>query len=288
LKNTADAPIIAYGLSGKSKFDKTLNASGQTVWTIPFPMDFTGHAQMPRLEYLELKAGSLSSMLDFVARIQKDVEAALPEMQLKSATQRTGSGYEAQVEKQGIIDKIESIRETQFDATEDILQMALVADDVGGEVLPFGKGLEMLEDARAKYDLTIWADSVLPKSRAEESQIESVSLADGVITMRDARLQRGLSYSQVLEVEKQEEVEFNQMLERERKWLELHAEFGVSAPPMPKNAGNGNVIGNQSGNIRATKPTSAGTPGGNPANTSGNRTQGQPMTAPNGSAKNTR
>jgi hypothetical protein len=284
LKNTADAPLIAYGVAKGTKFEKTLNASGQTVWTIPSVLDFTGHQVQPHLEYLELKAGSLASMLDFVARIQKDVELALPEMQLKGGGQRTGSGYEAQVEMQGIIDKIEAIRETHFGAAEDILQMALVADDAGDRMLTADEGLRLLEEARDRYDLTIWADDVLPKSRTEESQIESVSLADGVITMRDARLARGLSYSQVLEVEKQEEVEFKQMLDRQRQWLELHAKYGVQAPTMPTSAGNGNMIGSGVGNVRATKPTSGGKPGGNAGITAGNnRTQVQPNTAPNGS-----
>jgi hypothetical protein len=284
LKNTADAPLVVYGVSKGTKFEKTLNASGQTVWIIPAVLDFTGHQVQPHMEYVELKAGSLASMLEFVEKVKQDVKAALPEMQLMTTGQRTGSGYEDQVEKQGVVSKLDAARESQFGGTEDILQMALVADDVGDRSLGADEGLRLLEEARDRYDLTIWAESVLPKSRSEESQTESVSLADGVITMRDARLARGWSYTKVLEVEKQEEVEFKQMLDRQRQWLELHAKYGVQAPTMPTSAGNGNMIGSGVGNVRATKPTSGGKPGGNAGITTGNnRTQGQPNTAPNGS-----
>jgi hypothetical protein len=143
VKMHADPMLLAYGIKPPdatdptSQWTKSLTGDGTTVYHIPMPASFGINVTQapPRLEYLEWRAGNAGSLLEFLRMISQDCERMVPEMKLYQAAQRSGSGYEASVDNQPVVDKIEEIRDVQFDAAEDALQLALVADDVAGDTL---------------------------------------------------------------------------------------------------------------------------------------------------------
>ncbi len=257
LKMHADPVLIAYGFNSNAKFEKVLNPDGSTVWYVPFPVQFTGvpNPNQPKLEFLTWDGESIAPMVEFTEKIVEKAAAVLPESLYQAKSQRQGSGYEASLDMQPLVDKIEGIREPHFGAAERTIQIALVADDVGGLDVTTEEMLDRLDEARSEYDLFIWSEPVLPRDRATDSQIRSVDLADGVISERTARLERGMTYIEADEEEAQLEIEFQRKLDQARKMAEITGKFEIQT------AGRNGNNGTQKGaGGRPTPPTKQGQP----------------------------
>jgi hypothetical protein len=256
----------------KSALEKMLAANGASWWFVPPAINYGTNTQAPQpdFRFIEPQFSSAPSLLQYVNKVTSDAEAAMPEAGYKRAEDRAGSGYEARLDMMPMEDKALAFRGTHYAALEDALQMALVADDVskeGGRVSP-DEVRERIEAAREKYDMTIYADPVIPRDRSTESQIISSKYADGLITKRKARLLDGLTYRQVLDEEAQEKREFTEMMRMQREWLEMHAQMGMKAPAMPQgSAGRGMTAG--------TRPTAQTQPGQG-ISAANSRTAGQP------------
>lgn len=266
LKMHADPPLVAFNINPNSKFEKVLNSDGSTVWYLPMPPMFgQTNALQPKLEYLEWKGSSAGPLLDFIKMAHSAVRAALPESlyqtgQGDSSGGEGGSGYERQLRLQPLVDKIEEIREGEFASTEAALQLAFVADDAGakGEQLDPEEALERIEAAKQEYDLFIWSEPVLPRDRATEEQITSTALANKVISRREARLNRGMTYIEADEMEKQVEDDFQTELEHAKALAEVEAEVAARFAPKPAVGQNMGIRpkGSQKGaGGRATSPT---------------------------------
>lgn len=272
LKIYADPQLVFLNIK-KSSLEKALKADGTTPWFINPAINFgtSQQAPQPSIQFVEPDFQAASTLLQYVERVAGDAEAAMPEAAYKRAESRSGSGYEARLDLMPMEDKVNSFRQNDYDALEDALQMALVADDVakeGGLISP-DSVRERIEEARDKYDLYMYADPVIPRDRSTESQIVASSLADGIISKRTARLRTGMTYKQIEDEEAQEKAEFREMMQRQREWLQMHAEMGMKAPAMPAGGAAGR------GQTTAARPTVQTQPGQGLAS-AGSRQEGQP------------
>lgn len=271
----ADPVILAYGLQpdkeGKPTFTKQITADGTNVWFVSTQPIFTQNqiAAQPRVEFLEYKGGATASLLEYLQMVKADVEAALPEAAYKKAARKSGSARESEIDLQPLEDKLGEIRETHFDAAEDAMQMALVADDLAAGRLTTGNVREAIEEARSKYDLTFHADPVLPLDRATEAQIINVLKADNIISERGAMERAGMTFRQIEEEQAQKEQEHKDFLRRERERLALYAEFGMKAPAPPN------------GQSRPSPNATQQTQQGQAVRAANGATRNQPNTNPN-------
>lgn len=210
IKMNADPVLIAYGVD-LDGFEKKLDEDGTTTLSIPIPppTGFAQAGQQPKeVKYLEWSASSGGVLLDFLRMVKEDAAKAMPESLYNQSRSggNGGGGAGAQVSGFGeimglqpLVNKMERIREVQFHAAKRALQTALIADDAGDDALDPEEFQARFEEAKRTYDIWIQADPILPRDRASESQIRSVDLADGVIDLHTARLERGMSHREASE-----------------------------------------------------------------------------------------
>jgi hypothetical protein len=197
IKMNSDPILVLYGVNPKTKLEKKTLGDGTTVWYIPQPPNFgtVGGTPQARAEYLEWEAKNLPQLLEFLKLVIEDCEAAVPEAHLKRIKHLSAnSGYALGLQLTLLVDKVEEIREVQFNAVEDALQLALVSDAVGFPEDPsLDESRAKVDESRVTYDLKFIVDPVLGKDVATQAQISASEVAGGVISRRRARLDKGMT-----------------------------------------------------------------------------------------------
>lgn len=277
VRMNGDPQLIAYGIDPKSNIVKSTESDGTAnVWFVPLPANFQGALQQQpaRFEYLVWKGESAAPMLDYLKMVKADCEREIPEMQIKSAGTRTGSGFERSLDQQDLQAKLDKVRQVQFAACEEALQMGMVVDDINksNDYLLPGDFEEKLQEARKNYDMFIQADTVLPRDRTAESQSRNTDVADKVISAYTARLERGMTYVEADEEERRIEEE----RQKEIRWAGELAKATAAAMPQPAQP-----VQPRNG----TKPTPA-TKRGQPIASANKSQRGQPGTRANNPSDN--